>query len=157
MSITVKYILVQDTVAVTAAVDNILQFKELFKMKERFYICRHCGNLIGVINDAGVPIMCCGQKMEALIPNTSEGAGEKHLPVVNVKGNTVEVCIGEVAHPMSEEHFIQWVYLETENGGQRRAFKPGDTPKVTFCTGDDQAVAVYAYCNLHGLWKTEIK
>ena len=126
-------------------------------MKEKFYICRHCGNLIGLIHDAGVPMMCCGQKMEALVPNTTEAAGEKHLPFVNFEDGSVYVRIGETTHPMTEEHYIQWIYLETENGGQRRAFKPGDTPEAAFCTGEDKPVAVYAYCNLHGLWKTEIK
>ena len=126
-------------------------------MKAKFYICRHCGNIIGMINDAGVPVMCCGQKMEALVPNTTEAAGEKHLPVVTVDGATVTVKVGEVAHPMTDEHYIQWVYIETENGGQRRALTPGDKPEVTFCLGEDKPIAVYAYCNLHGLWKTEIK
>ena len=126
-------------------------------MKAKFYICRHCGNIIGMINDAGVPVMCCGQKMEALVPNTTEAAGEKHLPVVTADGATVTVKVGEVAHPMTDEHYIQWVYIETENGGQRRALKPGDKPEVTFCLGEDKPIAVYAYCNLHGLWKTEIK
>ena len=126
-------------------------------MKDRFYICRHCGNIIGMINDAGVPVMCCGQKMEALVPNTTEAAGEKHLPVVTVDGATVIVKVGEVAHPMTDEHYIQWVYIETENGGQRRALKPGDKPEVTFCVGEDKPIAVYAYCNLHGLWRTEVK
>lgn len=125
-------------------------------MKAKFYICRHCGNIIGMINDAGVPVMCCGQKMEALVPNTTEAAGEKHLPVVTVDGATVTVKVGEVAHPMTDEHYIQWVYIETENGGQRRALKPGDKPEVTFCVGEDKPIAVYAYCNLHGLWKTDI-
>ena len=126
-------------------------------MKERFYICRHCGNLVGLINDAGVPLMCCGQKMEALVPNTTEAAGEKHLPVVTVKDGVVHVNVGEVNHPMTEEHYIQWVYIETENGGQRRALKPGYAPEVSFCVSEDKPLAVYAYCNLHGLWKTEIK
>jgi superoxide reductase len=125
-------------------------------MKERFYICRHCGNLIGLIHDAGVPIMCCGEKMEALVPNTADAAGEKHLPVVKTDGNSVIVNVGKAAHPMLEEHYIEWVYVETTSGGMRRAFKPGDDPKVTFCTGEDKPVAVYAYCNLHGLWKTEL-
>ncbi len=125
-------------------------------MKEKFYICRHCGNLVGMINNTGVPIMCCGQKMEALVANTSEGAGEKHLPVVTLEDGCVFVNVGEVNHPMTQEHYIQWVYVETENGGQRKAFKPGDEPNAVFNLGDEKAVAVYAYCNLHGLWKTEI-
>ncbi|MCI6018092.1 MAG: desulfoferrodoxin [Clostridiales bacterium] len=122
----------------------------------KFYICRHCGNLIGMINDAGVPVVCCGEKMEALVPNTVEASGEKHLPVVTVEDGVVTVSVGSVDHPMIPEHYIQWVYVQTENGGQRKALKPGDAPKVSFCLGDDKAVAVYAYCNLHGLWMTEV-
>ena len=95
--------------------------------------------------------------MEALVPNTTEAAGEKHLPVVTVEDGAVHVNVGEVSHPMLEEHYIEWIYLETEHGGQRRILKPGENPEATFCTGDDKPVAVYAYCNLHGLWMTEIK
>ncbi len=125
-------------------------------MKEKFYICRHCGNLIGMLHNAGVPMMCCGQKMEALDPNTTEAATEKHLPVVHIEDGAIHVNIGEVNHPMTEEHFIEWLYVETENGGQRRILHPGDAPEATFCIGEDKPVAVYAYCNLHGLWMTEI-
>ncbi len=126
-------------------------------MKEKFYICRHCGNLIGMLHNAGVPMMCCGQKMEALVPNTTEAATEKHLPVVRIDDGAIYVNIGEVDHPMTEEHFIEWLYVETENGGQRRILHPGDAPEATFCIGEDKPIAVYAYCNLHGLWMTEIK
>ena len=125
-------------------------------MKTKFYICSHCGNLVGMVHDAGVPLFCCGQKMDPLVPNTVEASGEKHLPVVTVNGDTVEVNVGSVDHPMVEEHSIQWVYLETENGGQRKALKPGDAPHVTFALSGDKPVAVYAYCNLHGLWMTEV-
>lgn len=125
-------------------------------MKERFYICRHCGNLIGLVHDSGVPMMCCGQKMEALVPNTAEAAEEKHLPFVTIGEGAIHATVGEVTHPMTKEHSIRWIYVETENGGQRRAFEPGDAPKATFCTREDQPIAVYAYCNLHGLWKTEL-
>ena len=124
-------------------------------MKPKFYICRHCGNLVGMIHDAGVPMMCCGQKMEALVPNTTEAAGEKHLPVVKVDGSKITINVGEVDHPMQEEHYIEWIYVQTQNGGRRKALKPGDAPNVTVCIDDDKAVAVYAYCNLHGLWMTE--
>ncbi len=126
-------------------------------MKEKFYICRRCGNLIGMLHNAGVPMMCCGEKMEALVPNTAEAAGEKHLPVVTVEDGAIYVNVGAVNHPMAEEHHIEWIYVETENGGQRRAFKAGDAPEASFCIGEDKPVAVYAYCNLHGLWMTEIK
>ena len=125
-------------------------------MKAKFYICRHCGNLVGMVKDAGVHIVCCGEKMEALAPNTVEASSEKHLPVVTVENDTVHVNIGSADHPMLPEHFIEWVYVQTENGGQRKALKPGDAPNVSFRLCDDKPVAVYAYCNLHGLWMTEI-
>lgn len=125
-------------------------------MKAKFYLCRHCGNLVGMLHNSGVPLVCCGEKMEALVPNTTEAAGEKHLPVVTVEEGAVYVRVGAVDHPMTAEHLIQWVYLETKNGGQRKVFSPGEEPSVTFCTGDDIPVAVYAYCNLHGLWMTEL-
>ncbi len=122
----------------------------------KFFICEHCGNIIGVIHNAGVPMKCCGQNMTALVPGTVEASHEKHIPVVTVEGNTVKVEIGSVAHPMTEEHSIQWVYLQTCRGGQRKNLKPGDAPVVTFALADETPCAVYAYCNLHGLWKTEL-
>lgn len=127
-------------------------------MKEnRFYICEHCGNIIGMIHDAGVPVVCCGQKMKALVPGTVEASVEKHLPVVTVEGNTVKAVIGAVNHPMTKEHSITWVYLETDRGGQRKGLTPDSDPVVTFALAEDEKpLAVYAYCNLHGLWKTEI-
>ena len=125
-------------------------------MRKRFYICRHCGNIIGMINDAGVPVMCCGEKMQPLEPNTVEASGEKHIPVVTVEGDTVKVCVGSAEHPMLPEHSIQWIYLQTEKGGQRKALKDGEPPRAEFCLKDDKAVAVFAYCNLHGLWMTEL-
>ncbi|MBR2387275.1 MAG: (2Fe-2S)-binding protein [Clostridia bacterium] len=123
----------------------------------KFYICEHCGNLIGMISDAGVPMMCCGQKMTKLEPGVIEASEEKHLPVVSVEGNKVTVSIGSVAHPMTEEHSILWVYLETTEGGQRKCLKPDSEPTVTFALADEKPLSVYAYCNLHGLWKTEIE
>ncbi|MBQ9980241.1 MAG: desulfoferrodoxin [Oscillospiraceae bacterium] len=125
-------------------------------MTPEFKICSHCGNMVGVIRNAGVPIMCCGQKMDTLVPNTTEASGEKHLPAVKVDGDVVTVNVGSVTHPMTEEHYIGWVYLHTENGGQRKALKAGQEPEVKFALADDKAIAAYAWCNLHGLWKTEI-
>jgi len=125
-------------------------------MKERFYICEHCGNLIGMIHDAGVPMMCCGQKMTKLEPGTTEASLEKHIPLVKVEGNTVKVEVGSVAHPMVEEHSILWVYLQTDRGGQRKNLEVGAEPVVTFALAEEKPVAVYAYCNLHGLWKADI-
>ncbi len=118
----------------------------------KFFICRHCGNIIGMVNSSGVPVVCCGEKMEQLVANSTDAAGEKHVPVVTVEGNTVSVAVGSVEHPMTEEHYIPWIYLETEKGGQRKNLKPGDKPAATFIITDDEPVGVYAYCNLHGLW-----
>ena len=125
-------------------------------MNAKFYICRRCGNLVEMIHDVGVPVFCCGQKMEPLVPNTVDASGEKHLPVVTVADGVVTVNVGSADHPMLPEHFIEWVYVKTENGGQRKALKPGDAPHVSFYIGSDKPVAVYAYCNLHGLWMTEV-
>lgn len=127
-------------------------------MKEtRFFVCEHCGNIVGMIHDAGVPMMCCGQKMTKMEPGTVEASVEKHLPVVAVEGNTVKVVVGSVAHPMQEEHSILWVYLQTDRGGQRKCLKVGAEPVVTFALAEEKPLAVYAYCNLHGLWKADIK
>ena len=123
---------------------------------KRFFICEHCGNLIGMVHDAGVPVMCCGQKMTELIPNTTDAANEKHVPEVEVDGDLVKVSVGSVEHPMTEEHFIQWIFVETERGGQRKALNPGEKPYAEFCLNGDKAKAVYAYCNLHGLWKKDL-
>ena len=123
---------------------------------KKFYICRHCGNLIEMVHDAKVPMFCCGEKLEELVPNTVEASGEKHIPVVEVKGSQVHVNVGSVDHPMVSEHFIEWVYVETENGGYRKELHPESAPHVVFELGEDKAVAVYAYCNLHGLWMTKL-
>lgn len=126
-------------------------------MKEnRFYICEHCGNIVGMIHDAGVPLMCCGQKMTNLVPGTVDASKEKHVPVVSVTDGSVKVEIGEVYHPMSAEHSITWVYLQTDKGGQRKNLAVDSEPVVEFALKDEKPVAVYAYCNLHGLWKTDI-
>ena len=118
-----------------------------------FYKCERCGNIIAHIQDSGVRCRCCGEEMKPLTPNTSDGAGEKHVPVMRVDGQTVTVTVGSVEHPMLEAHFIQWILLETKQGRQRKALKPGDRPVAVFAlTEGDEPVAAYAYCNLHGLW-----
>ncbi len=120
-------------------------------MGTKFYICEHCGNIVGKIKDSKVPVMCCGEKMKELVANTVEASREKHIPVVEVVGDLIKVEVGSVIHPMTPEHYIDWIYLETEKGGQRK--KCLNIPTATFKVVDDKAVAVYAYCNLHGLWK----
>ena len=123
-------------------------------MEMKFYLCEHCGNIIAYVRSSGVPVFCCGQKMKELVPNTTDAAREKHVPVVSMNGDHVTVDIGSVPHPMIETHYIQWVALQTKQGNQRKALSPGDAPKVCFtlCEGDE-VEAVDAYCNLHGLWK----
>ena len=125
-------------------------------MKQQFFVCEKCGNMIAMVKSSGVPVMCCGQKMTELIPGTSDGAHEKHVPVFTVEGNQVHVTVGEVEHPMLEAHYIEWISLQTKQGNQRKELHPGETPKACFalCEGD-KVEAVYAYCNLHGLWKAE--
>ena len=123
----------------------------------KFYICEHCGNLVGMIHDAGVPLICCGQKMTKLEAGVVEASHEKHIPVVSVKGNEVTVTVGSVAHPMTEEHQIDWIYLQTDRGGQRKCLSPGSEPTVVFTLTEEKPIAVYAYCNLHGLWKADVQ
>ena len=123
----------------------------------KFYICETCKNIITKIVDSKVPVVCCGKPMKELIPGAVDGALEKHVPVVTIEGNTVRVQIGEVIHPMLAEHYIQFVALETKNGCQIKNLKAGDEPKTEFVLADgDEAVAVYEYCNLHGLWVKEL-
>ena len=122
-----------------------------------FYKCAHCGNIIAHIHDSGVRVVCCGEEMKPLVPNTSDGAGEKHVPVITQEGNIVTVSVGSVAHPMLEAHFIQWIILETTAGHQRKELKPGEKPVAVFALTDgDEVVAAYEYCNLHGLWSATI-
>lgn len=125
---------------------------------QKFFICKHCGNLVGMIHSSGAPLTCCGDEMTELKANTSDGAKEKHVPVVEVNGNIVTVSVGSVPHPMIEEHHIEWVYLETSEGGQRKSLEVGAEPKVTFALTDgEKPLAAFEYCNLHGLWRADIE
>ncbi len=124
-------------------------------MAMKFYRCKHCGNIIAYVTDKGVPVVCCGEKMEEIIPGTTDAAVEKHVPVISLNGNTVTVSVGSVAHPMEEVHYIEWIALETENGNQRVTLKPGEAPAAKFALLEgDKPIAAYAYCNKHGLWKS---
>ncbi len=123
----------------------------------KFFICESCGNLVNLVLSGGGTLVCCGQEMKELVPNTVDAAVEKHVPVVEVEGNKVTVKVGSVTHPMVEEHYIQWIYLETKEGVQTKCLKPGEAPEAVFALNEgDAAVAAYEYCNLHGLWKREI-
>ena len=122
----------------------------------KFYICPHCGKIVELVNDAGPKPFCCGQKMNELVPNTVEASGEKHIPAVKVEEAVVEVNVGSVDHPMVDVHWIEWVQLVTDKGSYRKWLNPGEAPNVKFLLGQEKPLAVYAYCNLHGLWKTEL-
>lgn len=123
-------------------------------MTVKFFKCGHCGNIITKITDKGVPVMCCGEAMQEMKAGTTDAAVEKHVPAFTVEGSKVNVTVGEVEHPMLEEHYIEWVVLETKQGYQVAYLEPGQAPKACFalCEGDE-VVSVYEYCNLHGLWK----
>lgn len=126
--------------------------------KPKFFICRHCGNIVGMIKSSGVPIVCCGEPMKELAANTTDAAQEKHVPVVQVEDDKVVAAIGSVLHPMTPEHHIAWVYLETSQGGHRKCLPVDGEPKACFKLCENEVpIAVYEYCNLHGLWKFEIK
>lgn len=124
----------------------------------KFFICRTCGNMIEIVKTKGVPVFCCGKPMEELTANTVEASAEKHLPEVTVSGGTVSVKVGSQEHPMLPEHYITMIVLETENGVFKKYLNAGEKPEAVFALAEgDKPVAVYEYCNLHGLWKTEIK
>ena len=123
-------------------------------MKQKFLRCNKCGNMVAVVKESGVPVMCCGEAMKEIIAGEVEASTEKHIPVYKVEGNKVFVTVGEVEHPMQEEHYIEWISIQTKFGNQRKVLEPNQKPEVCFsiCEGDEVEV-VYAYCNLHGLWK----
>lgn len=127
-------------------------------MKQRFFKCSHCGNIVAFVKDSGVPVFCCGQKMDELMPASVDASVEKHTPVFTMDGNKVYVVVGDIEHPMTQDHYIEWISIQTKQGNQRKVLAPTDKPAVCFsiCNGDE-VEAVYAYCNLHGLWKTENK
>lgn len=123
-------------------------------MQQKFYICPHCGKIIFIVKESGVPVICCGEIMQEIIAGTTDAATEKHIPVYKIEDNKVYVSIGSVEHPMTPEHYIEWVSIQTTSGNQIKTLKPHNKPEVCFaiCEGD-KVEAVYAYCNLHSLWK----
>ena len=124
-------------------------------MKQSYYICEHCGAVVSVIQGSGASLSCCGRKMQPLAAGTVDASREKHVPVWERHDGVVTVRVGEAPHPMQPEHFIPWIALETAGGMQLRELHPGEAPEAAFCLAEDEAVvAVYAYCNLHGLWKS---
>lgn len=123
----------------------------------KFYICKHCGNIVTKLTSVGVPLKCCGEELQLLEAGVTDAAVEKHVPAVTVEGNVVKVSVGSVTHPMTAEHSILWVALETEKGASIQWLNPGEAPEAVFALAEGQtAKAVYAYCNLHGLWKRDL-
>ena len=123
-------------------------------MKQKFYVCEHCGNIITKVQDSKVPVMCCGQPMKEMVPGTTDAAVEKHVPVYEVEGNVVNVKVGSVEHPMQPEHYIQWIVLQTNQGAQIKYLEPEHPPVASFALAEGEVVeAVLEYCNLHGLWQ----
>lgn len=128
-------------------------------MATKFFLCTVCGNVVIKCIDSGVKVVCCGQQMQELVPSTNELFMEKHLPVVECgEDGTIKVKVSSTTHPMTPEHHISFIYLETEHGGQVKYLMPDESPEVVFqgCDCKDKPVAVYAYCNIHGLWKTKL-
>jgi len=120
----------------------------------KFYRCSRCGNIIAFAKESGVPVFCCGEKMQEMIPNTTDAAVEKHVPAVTVEDGKVTVRVGDVDHPMVEAHYIEWVAVQTKNGNQRKALAPNEPPVAVFpLLPGDEVIQTLAYCNLHGLWK----
>lgn len=123
----------------------------------KFYVCDICKNVVELVVDHKVTPFCCGKKMVELVPNTTDAAQEKHVPVINVNDNVVEVVVGSVIHPQTEAHLINFIVLETTNGVYRKDLNANDEPKARFTlNSDEKVVSAYAYCNLHGLWKSSL-
>ncbi|MEG2203913.1 MAG: desulfoferrodoxin family protein [Oscillospiraceae bacterium] len=122
----------------------------------KFLLCPACGNLVHLLEGGAAPIACCGRPMAELTANSTEASGEKHLPIVTQTADQLEVQVGSAAHPMSAEHAIRFIHLETMQGAQQKRLTPEQPPKAVFCLCDDQPIAAYAWCNLHGLWRTPL-
>ena len=120
----------------------------------KFYLCKRCGNVVSIIVNGGGPLFCCGEKMVELTPNTVDAALEKHVPNCEVRDNKIIVKVGEVMHPMDEDHYINFVALEYDDTIEIHNFKPGDEPIWIFDYKEN--AKVYAYCNKHGLWQSDI-
>ena len=123
-------------------------------MKQKFLKCKVCGQIVAMVKETMVPVMCCGQTMQEMEACITDASHEKHIPTYTVENNVVKVCVGSIEHPMDPGHYIEWISLQTDNGNQRKALKPNQKPYVEFLIAEgDKVEAGYAYCNLHGLWK----
>ena len=120
-----------------------------------FYVCKHCGNVIAYVDHRGANVVCCGEEMQRLTENMVDASVEKHVPVVETEENLVTVKVGSAEHPMMEAHHIEWVALHTAQGNQRKLLAWPNAPKAVFALAEgDSVIAAYAYCNLHGLWRS---
>jgi len=127
-------------------------------MELKFYRCSVCGQIVAIVKKTSAPIVCCGKNMEEIKPNTSDGSFEKHIPTFKIEKNKVVVTVGEVLHPMLENHYIEWIAIQTNLGNQRKSLNPGDQPVAIFPLLDNEEIAsIYCYCNLHSLYKKEVK
>lgn len=123
-------------------------------MEQKFYVCKHCGNIYAAVKESGVKVKCCGEDMTLIVPGTVDASKEKHIPVYKKEGNKVTVTVGSVIHPMEEAHYIEWISIQTKQGNQRKVLHAGEKPEAYFLISEnDEIESVYAYCNLHGLWK----
>lgn len=123
----------------------------------KFYKCKVCGQILAVIKDTGVKPYCCNEEMEELSPKTNEtNLNEKHIPIFKTNNGKVLVQVGEIPHPMTDDHYIEWIVLTTNKGNQTKELKPGKSPRAEFRVDKDEKVEeIYAYCNIHNLWKLD--
>lgn len=117
------------------------------------YKCEECGNIVEVLHGGQGELTCCGEVMKLYKENTTDAAKEKHVPVIEKVDGGYRVTVGEVPHPMTEDHFIEWIELTADSKVFRQFLKPGNAPEATFFIAVSD-VTVRAYCNLHGLWKS---
>ena len=121
----------------------------------KLYKCMKCGKIIAVLENGNPSTVCCGEDMVELVSRSIDGALQKHVPVVDIKDNIVKVKVGEVEHPMTEEHYIEFIILETNKGHMIKYLKPNDKPEASFILSEEEYINAYAYCNLHGLWNNK--
>ena len=117
----------------------------------KFYQCKHCGNIIAFAKASGVPVVCCGEKMEALVPNSVDAAIEKHVPNYEVKDGRIYVTVN---HVMEEDHYIEWLAMESDTRFERVLLNPGDVPEAEFTY--IPGAKIYSYCNKHSLWENTV-
>jgi len=123
------------------------------KSKNEIYKCTVCGNIVETLHVGGGELVCCGKAMNLLTENTQDAATEKHVPIVEKTANGIKVKVGEIAHPMEEAHYIEWIEVLCNGKSYKKFLKPGDLPEAEFCLEYNENLVAREYCNLHGLWK----